>query len=69
MIFSLELRKTINLINTFDEHKLNHVLKVRDVSGGITAGYKSPFGQIKLNYSRALDKGKGIFSVILGHWF
>ena len=59
----------INLINTFDEHKLNHVLKVRDVSGGITAGYKSPFGQIKLNYSRALDKGKGIFSVILGHWF
>jgi len=59
----------INLINTFDEHKLNHVLKVCDVSGGITAGYKSPFGQIKLNYSRALDKGKGIFSVILGHWF
>ena len=59
----------VNFINTFDEHKINHILKVGDVSGGITAGYKSPFGQIKLNYSKAVNKGKGIFSVILGHWF
>ena len=59
----------VNFMNTFDEHKINHILKVGDVSGGIPAGYKSPFGQIKLNYSKAVNKGKGIFSVILGHWF
>ena len=59
----------VNLINTFDIHRLDYILKVGDISGGITAGYKSPFGQIKLNYSKAVNKGKGIFSVILGHWF
>lgn len=59
----------INAMNTFDTHQLKHILKIEDISAGITAGYKSPFGQIKINYSRAFDKRKGIFSVILGHWF
>lgn len=56
-----------NLSNavTFEE-----AAKVNYSSAGLTAGYKSPFGQIKINFSRALNSGqKGIFTVILGHWF
>ncbi|KQR95233.1 patatin [Chryseobacterium sp. Leaf180] len=45
-------------------------VKVNYSSAGLTAGYKSPFGQIKLNFSHAFDsEQKGIFTVILGHWF
>ena len=56
-----------DLFQNFEETKL---LKINYSSLGITAAYKSPFGQIKLNYSHALQKdNKGIFSVVLGHWF
>lgn len=56
-----------NLSNavTFEE-----AAKVNYSSAGLTAGYKSPFGQIKVNFSKAFNSGqKGIFTVILGHWF
>lgn len=59
----------LNAMNTFDIHQPKYIFKIQDISTGITAGYKSPFGQIKLNYSRAFDKKRGIISVILGHWF
>ncbi|WP_292011058.1 patatin-like phospholipase family protein [Chryseobacterium sp.] len=53
-----------NDISFEDAAKLNYS------SVGITAGYKSPFGQIKINFSHSLrDNQTGIFSVILGHWF
>ena len=55
-----------NLFDNFDEAKF---IKVNYSSVGLTAGYDSPFGQIKLNYSHALNKNPGIFTVILGHWF
>lgn len=56
-----------NLSNdlTFEE-----AVKVNYSAIGIMAGYKSPFGQIKFNFSHSLKNNqKGIFSVILGHWF
>ncbi|MGE4512658.1 MAG: patatin-like phospholipase family protein [Chryseobacterium sp.] len=53
-----------NDISFEDAAKLNYS------SIGLTAGYKSPFGQIKINFSHSLKiNQKGIFSVILGHWF
>lgn len=55
-----------NLFDNFDEAKF---IKVNYSSVGLTAGYDSPFGQIKLNYSHALNKNPGVFTVILGHWF
>lgn len=55
-----------NLFENFDEAKF---IKINYSSVGLTAGYDSPFGQIKLNYSHALNKNTGIFSVVLGHWF
>jgi NTE family protein len=55
--------------NLLNDLNVDDVLHVSDSSAGITAGYKSPFGQIKINYSQALKINKGAFSVILGHWF
>lgn len=55
--------------NTFDNFDLENTVKINYSSVGITAGYKSPFGQIKLNFSQSINKQKGMFSVILGHWF
>ena len=55
--------------NLFDDIKVDSILHVSDSSTGVTAGYKSPFGQIKINYSHSLKVNKGMFSVILGHWF
>ncbi|WP_419869353.1 patatin-like phospholipase family protein [Chryseobacterium sp. CT-SW4] len=53
-----------NDISFKDAAKLNYS------SLGITAGYKSPFGQIKINFSHSLKNNQtGVFSVILGHWF
>ena len=59
----------IGILNQFDQIQIEQVLRITDTSGGITAGYKSPVGQIKINYSHALKKDEGIFSIILGHWF
>ena len=55
--------------NLFDDLSVDEILHVSDSSAGVTAGYKSPFGQIKINYSHSLEIKKGMFSVILGHWF
>lgn len=59
-----------SIANTFSEIQFKDAAKINYSSIGLTAGYKSPFGQIKLNFSHSLkDNQKGIFSVILGHWF
>lgn len=59
----------VNFANHFDDINIENTLKINESAVGITAGYKSPFGQIKINYSSAVKKGNGILSVILGHWF
>lgn len=58
-----------SIANLFDSIKFEDAVKLNYSSIGLTAGYKSPFGQIKLNVSKSLNKHKGVFSVILGHWF
>lgn len=58
-----------SIANIFDDLGIEQTVKINYSSVGITAGYKSPFGQIKLNFNQSIDKQKGIFSVILGHWF
>ncbi len=60
---------SFNVANPFQEIKLEEILQVQTSTVGISAGYKSPFGQIKVNYSTPLKNGKGMFNVILGHWF
>ncbi|WP_209388656.1 patatin-like phospholipase family protein [Chryseobacterium sp. RR2-3-20] len=56
--------------NLSDDISFEDAVKLNYSSAGITAGYKSPFGQIKINFSHSLKNNqKGIFSVILGHWF
>ena len=55
--------------NLFDDIKVDKIFHVSESSAGITAGYKSPFGQIKINYSHSLTVNKGMFNVVLGHWF
>ena len=55
-----------NLFDNFDDSKF---LRINYSSLGLTAGYDSPFGQIKINYSHSLKQKPGIFSVVLGHWF
>lgn len=59
----------VDMLNTFSEINFKEAIKIQDISGGITLGFRSPFGQIKLDYSKVVDKNKGIFSIILGHWF
>ena len=60
----------VSLLNSFDYINVDNVLKIDEISAGLSVGYKSPFGQIKINYSKAFnDKNNGLFSVILGHWF
>lgn len=59
-----------SLANLSNDINFEDAVKVNYSSLGITAGYKSPFGQIKFNFSHSLKNNqKGIFSVILGHWF
>ena len=58
-----------SIANLFDNIKFRDAVRLNYSAVGLTAGYKSPFGQIKLNFSHSLNKHKGIFSVILGHWF
>jgi NTE family protein len=56
--------------NLSDDISFEDTVKLNYSSVGLTAGYKSPFGQIKINFSHSLKNNqKGIFSVILGHWF
>ena len=58
-----------SIANLFDSIKFEDAVKLNYSSIGLTAGYKSPFGQIKLNLSKSLNNHKAVFSVILGHWF
>lgn len=57
------------IANIFEDQKVDDIIHISESSVGITAGYKSPFGQIKLNYSHSLNNNNGVLSVILGHWF
>jgi len=59
----------LSIGNLFEDIKVDDVFHITSSSVGLTAGYKSPFGQIKINGSRSLDQKINIFSVILGHWF
>ena len=60
---------TFNVANHFEEINVENTFKINESSVGLTTAFKSPFGQIKLNYSASLKRGKGMFSVVLGHWF
>lgn len=59
----------LNFANLFDAIQVDEIFHIAETSAGLTAGYRLPFGQIKLNYSRSFTTSNGIFSVILGHWF
>lgn len=64
------LSGNFSFANLSDDISFEDAVKVNYSSIGIMAGYKSPFGQIKFNFSHSLKNNqKGIFSVILGHWF
>ncbi|GAA5091622.1 patatin-like phospholipase family protein [Chryseobacterium ginsengisoli] len=64
------LSGNFSFANLSDDLKFEDAVKLNYSSVGLTAGYKSPFGQIKVNFSHSLKNNqKGIFSVILGHWF
>ena len=55
---------------SFDNIQVSDLFKTKFGSAGIAAGYKSPFGQIKINYNKAFNNlNGGHFTVILGHWF
>ncbi|MBW8362529.1 MAG: patatin-like phospholipase family protein [Kaistella sp.] len=60
---------TVSAANLFNNIQVDDLFHISESSAGLTAGYKSPFGQIKLNYSHSLNRNNGVFSVILGHWF
>lgn len=67
---NLFLSGNFSFANLSDDISFEDAVKVNYSSVGATLGYKSPFGQIKLNFSHSLKNNqKGIFSVILGHWF
>lgn len=60
---------SLSVANLFTDIKVDDVFHVNASSVGLTAGYKSPLGQIKINYSHSLSINNNIFSVILGHYF
>ncbi|MBC7555595.1 MAG: patatin-like phospholipase family protein [Chryseobacterium sp.] len=60
---------SVSIANLFDDIKIKEFLNIRYKSAGVTLGYKSPFGQIKANYSHPLNNSRGNFNIILGHWF
>lgn len=72
--FQFRLNKNIFIIphaglaTMFENFSDKDFFKFKHNTFGITAGYKSPFGQIKIDYSNAINR-KGTFSVVLGHWF
>lgn len=64
------LSGNFSFANLSDDLTFEDTVKVNYSAFGLMAGYKSPFGQIKFNFSHSLNNNqKGIFSVILGHWF
>lgn len=74
--FQFKLMKNLFLIPNFSFASLCEELNSEEIfnfghsSFGIGAAYRSPFGQIMLNYSGSTAKQhKGHFNVVLGHWF
>lgn len=63
------LEANLSIANFFNDAKVDDLFHITASSAGLTAGYKSPFGQIKFNFSRSLSLENNIFSVILGHSF
>jgi len=64
------LSGNFSFANLSNDISFEDAVKLNYSSVGLTAGYKSPFGQIRVNFSHSLKNNqKGIFSVILGHWF
>lgn len=63
------LNADFSIANLFNDLKVDDLIHISESSAGLTAGYKSPFGQVKLNYSRSFTNKNNLFSVILGHWF
>lgn len=60
----------VSVANLFEDISAKEILNLTHASAGLTVGYHSPFGQIKVDYTKALkNSNSGIFSVILGHWF
>ena len=55
--------------NVFDDMSVDDLFHITDSTAGASVGYKSPFGQIKINYAHSLKIKSGMFNVILGHWF
>lgn len=74
--FQFKIRKNffavghVSIANLFQKINAENIFKISHASAGLTAGYRSPFGQIRLDYTQPFkNKNSGIFSVILGHWF
>ncbi|MCQ4035828.1 patatin-like phospholipase family protein [Kaistella montana] len=63
------LTANFSMANLFNDIKVDDIVHISESSAGLTAGYKSPFGQIKFNYSHSFTNKNNVFSVILGHWF
>ncbi len=67
---NLFLTPNVSVATVFDSLENTQFFDIMHSSVGLTAGYRSPFGQIKLNYSKSLTiNNEGLFTVILGHWF
>lgn len=60
---------SFHVANLFADAEVDDIFHITESSAGLTAGYKSPLGQVKLNYSHSINRNNGTFSVILGHWF
>ena len=58
-----------NIANQFDEIVVDEIFDISRSAIGLTLGYKSPFGPLKLNFSKTLNTNSSAFNVILGHWF
>lgn len=53
----------------FNEIQGFNAFHFKNYTVGLVLGYSSVVGQLKLSYNYNLDLNKGIFNVILGHWF
>jgi len=55
--------------NLFFDARTIQLLEFDDSSIGLSVGYRSPFGQIRISYNKAHSNQNGIFNVIFGQWF
>lgn len=64
------VRANANFGNLFDDIKMDQLINFNHSSGALELGYRSPFGQLKVNYAKSLDnKNNGVLNIILGNWF